>query len=273
MILRDVLRDVQQRLQLSGCESAARDARALTAHAVNIATDRLTLELGQSISDAQCAELERLVERRIAHEPVSRIIGKRLFWGRWFNITPDVLDPRGDTETLIARALELRFQNALDLGTGSGCIAIILAAETGAKVRATDVSRAALEVAKANALQLETSVDFFLSDWFDQVDGQYEVILSNPPYITAQEMSDLAPDVVQYDPHLALTPGGDGLSAYREIARGAPQFLTKGGRVLVEIGALQANDVTALFAAAGFENMTTHQDLDGKDRVVEAIWG
>ncbi len=272
MILGDVLRDVQQQLQASGCESAARDARVLTSHVVGIASDRLTLELGQALTVRQIAELNACIARRVAHEPVSRIIGKRLFWGRWFDITPDVLDPRGDTETLIALALEQPFENALDMGTGSGCIAITLAAETSARIEATDISQAALNIAQANALKFETNVEFYLSDWFDQVAGRYDLIVSNPPYITEQEMKELSPDVAQFDPHLALTPGGDGLAAYREIARSAPNYLTKGGRVLVEIGHRQAQDVCGLFAAVGFGNITTHQDLDGKDRVVEAFW-
>lgn len=270
MILRDLLRDATQTLKDGGITSAPRDARLLVACAAGIAPDRLTLELGQPVSADVVNVLNTLLERRSAHEPVSRILGKRLFWGRWFSITPDVLDPRGDTETLVALALQHPFHTALDLGTGSGCIAITLAAESAAQVTATDLSEAALRVAEANARSCEVELELLQSDWFQAVTGHFDLIVSNPPYISDDEMAELEPDVLNFDPHLALTPGGDGLDPYREIASHAKGFLTASGRVLVEIGHLQGPAVHALFKAQGFQKVVVHQDFEAKDRVVEA---
>lgn len=270
MILRDLLRLVQIDLTQGGIESAARDARLLVAAACDIKADRLTLEANSDVSDHMVVRAKHFAKARLSREPVSRILGRRLFWGRWFDITPDVLDPRGDTETLIALALGQSFETALDLGTGSGCIAITLATETSANVVATDISQAALKVAQQNASLHQAPVNFVHSDWFDDVAGRFDLIVSNPPYISEAEMSDLDPDVALFDPHIALTPGGDGLFPYRVIAQNARDFLTEEGRVLVEIGHKQARDVMRLFAEAGFVQVTCHRDLNGKDRVIDA---
>ena len=270
MILRDLLRLIQSDLTQGNIESAARDARLLVAAACDIKPDRLTLNADMSVSEDMVVLAKHYAQARLTHEPVSRILGRRQFWGRWFNITADVLDPRGDTETLIALALEHPFSSVLDLGTGSGCIAVTLACDTSAHVMATDISQAALRVAQDNASSHEAQVDFVLSDWFDKVEGLFDLIVSNPPYISETEMSELDPDVALFDPHIALTPGGDGLLPYRVIAEQAPAFLSKEGRVLVEIGHKQAKDVMNLFTVAGFAHVTCHRDLNGKDRVIEA---
>ncbi len=271
MILRDLLRLVQSELTQGGIESAARDARLLVAAACEIKPDRLTLEANSDVTETMVEMAQHYTKARLSREPVSRILGRRLFWGRWFEITPDVLDPRGDTETLIALALDVSFGSVLDLGTGSGCIAITLAAETSADVVATDISQAALKVAQQNASLHKAPVNFVHSDWFVDVAGRFDLIVSNPPYISEAEMSDLDPDVALFDPHIALTPGGDGLLPYREIAAQAPKYLTDRGRILVEIGHKQARDVMGFFEDAGFAQVTCHRDLNGKDRVIEAL--
>ena len=271
MILSDLLRLVQSDLTQGGIESAARDARLLVAAACDIKPDRLTLEANSDVTEAMIEMAQHYTKARLSHEPVSRILGRRLFWGRWFDITPDVLDPRGDTETLIALALEKPFETALDLGSGSGCIAITIATETSADVVATDISQAALNVAQHNASIHEAQITFQHSDWFDRVEGRFDLIVSNPPYISETEMSDLDPDVALFDPHIALTPGGDGLLPYREIAGQAQKYLTDRGRILVEIGHMQARDVMGFFEDAGFAQVTCHRDLNGKDRVIEAL--
>lgn len=261
------------RLAAAGVADAARDARLLLAHAMGIAPDRLMLALHDPLPPEAAQRFEAALAARAARQPVSQITGQRQFWGRSFRVTPDVLDPRPETETLIAAALEAPFARVLDLGTGSGAILLTLLAERpGAQGLAVDLSPAALAVAQGNAaaLGLADRASFHLSDWFAAVDGRFDLIVSNPPYIAQDEMGDLSPEVRDWEPHLALTPGGDGLAAYRAIAAGALAHLVPGGRLLVEIGPRQGQAVAALFAGAGLQAPRILPDFDGRDRVVAA---
>lgn len=270
------LRAAVARLAAAGVPDAPRDARILLAEALRIGADRLTLHLADPLDDEASARLARMVARRVAREPVSHILGRRMFWGREFRVTPDVLDPRPETETLIAAALASPFTRVLDLGTGSGAILLSLLAEhPGATGLGVDLSPAALAVASGNAraLGLDGRAEFALSDWFAGVTGIFDLIVANPPYIAEAEMDDLAPEVRDHEPRMALTPGGDGLDAYRAIAAGLGPHLAPGGRVLVEIGPTQGSAVSALLAAAGLESPRILPDLDGRDRVVTAKAG
>lgn len=213
------------------------------------------------------------VARRAKRVPVSQITGRRAFWTSEFRVTPDVLDPRPETEALICLALTEPFTRVLDLGTGSGCILLSLLKERPTATGVgTDISAAAVLVAGENAERMGVTkrVVLPLSNWFDDVGGQFDLIVSNPPYIAAEEMAGLAPEVRDHEPRAALTDEGDGLTAYRKIAAGAPDHLKPGGRLIVEIGPTQAAAVKALFAAAGLEDAAVHPDLDGRDRVVSA---
>lgn len=275
MIVQTVLRAAVQRLTAAGIDGAARDARVLIAAALGVEPSRVTLIAGDTMSDAARDRFDQMIGDRISRRPVSRILGRRSFWGRDFIITDDVLDPRGDTETLIAAALRQSAQHVLDLGTGSGSIAITLAAETPTLTCvATDISTAALDVAAQNAARHGVSdrVRFVHGSWFEPVTGTFDLIVSNPPYISDAEMQGLAPEVALFDPKMALTPGGDGLDPYRVIAQTAPRFLAAHGKVIVEIGHTQARDVTQIFEQAGFANIETLQDFEQKDRVVAANW-
>ena len=212
-----------------------------------------------------------LVRRRVAREPLSHLVGYRDFYAHRFLVSADVLDPRPDTETLIVTALEDQVSNVLDLGTGSGCILLsLIAARKGAKGIGADVSVEALSVAQKNCanLELETRASFIQSDWFDAITGQFDLIVSNPPYIALDEMDDLQPEVRLHEPRLALTDEADGLTAYRIICRDAPAHLTPGGRLIVEIGPTQAAAVSKLMSDAGLINIRVVPDLDGRDRVV-----
>lgn len=271
--LREALAAAARQLDAGGIDGAARDARLLLAHAAGLSPDRLTLHLGDPLDPDMSARLDRALAARLARRPVSQIVGGRLFWGRWFTVTGDVLDPRPETETLIAAALERPFLRVLDLGTGSGAIVLTLLAERAAATGlGVDISAPALAVAQANAraLGLQARADFLHSDWGAGVAGCFDLIVSNPPYIAADEMAGLAPETRLWEPHLALTPGGDGLDAYRIIAAQAPALLTPGGRLLVEIGPTQAPAVAALFADAGLVDPQLRRDLDGRARVVGA---
>jgi release factor glutamine methyltransferase len=202
---------------------------------------------------------------------MAQITGERLFWGRSFRVTGATLDPRPETEVLVAAALAEPFARVLDLGTGTGCILLsLLADRPGTAGLGVDVSPAALAVAVENAARLGVVAEFRLSDWFAGVAGRFDLIVSNPPYIAAAEMAGLAPEVRDWEPHLALTPGGDGLDAYRAIAGGVAAHLEPGGRLLLEIGPTQAAEVAALLAAAGLAGIEVLADLDGRDRVVAA---
>ena len=223
-----------------------------------------------AMAHGQEADFLRLIDRRAVREPMSHLLGYRDFWEHRFEVTGDVLDPRPETETLVAAALEVPFTRVLDLGTGSGCILLsLLAARPDAAGLGIDVSEAALSVARRNRarLELETRAEFTVSDWFAAVDGAFDLIVSNPPYIAAAEMDGLEPEL-SYEPRMALTDEGDGGSAYREVTAGAPAHLTQGGWLMVEVGAGQADDVASLFSSAGFVNLMTRPDMDGRPRVI-----
>jgi len=217
---------------------------------------------GQSLAD--------MVARRCRGEPMSHILGYRDFWEHRFEVTADVLDPRPETETLVAAALEDGFERVLDLGTGTGCILLsLLAARPAARGTGTDLSQAALAVAARNAERLGVAerVALVLSDWWNAVDGPFDLIVSNPPYIAADEMAGLQRELA-FEPRMALTDGADGLTAYRAIVAGAPARLAPGGRLMLEIGPTQGPAVRALMQAAGLERVRIAPDLDGRDRVV-----
>ena len=272
MTAAEALRFAVPLLKAAGIEDAAKDARLLLAYAMAITPDRLTLYLADPLSAEAKAIFDTAIKARESRQPASQIIGHRRFWRHTFAVTPDVLDPRPDTEILVAAALERPFARILDLGTGSGCILLSclldMAQSTGT---GTDISASALNVARANAATLGvTRATFLQSDWCQAVTGHYDLIVANPPYIAADEMPTLAREVRDWEPHLALTPGGDGLRAYRIIAAQIPAHLIPGGRLMVEIGATQATAVTALFAAQGLTRVVIRQDYDGRDRVVMA---
>jgi release factor glutamine methyltransferase len=262
------------RLREAGIDGAARDAQLILADVLRVEVMRLSLERDMDVPPADMVEFEDMLDRRIAREPVSKIIGRRAFWGRDFTVTRDVLDPRPETETLIAEALAGPVPSRiLDLGTGSGILAITLLAEwREAFAVATDLSKAALKVAARNAILngVDNRLTFITSDWFAGVRGRFDLIVSNPPYIAADEMPSLSPEVLGFDPQMALTPGGDGLAPYRIIAARALKHLDPGGRILVEIGYRQGRAVCEVFEDAGLEEVRCRPDMDGRDRVVSA---
>jgi release factor glutamine methyltransferase len=258
--------------ETNGIDGAAREARLLLAHLMKVDPGRMTL-LAQDPLDPDLLEMALAQGSRRANgrEPLSHILGYREFWGRRFHVDGRVLDPRPETEMLVAAALEAPYSEVLDLGTGSGCIVLTLLAERPYAVGiAVDVSERALAVAEENAKTIGVSgrVEFMKSHWFNAVGGRFDLIVSNPPYIAASEMAGLAPEVRDHEPHVALTPGGDGLDAYRAITAGAPMHLIPGGRLIVEIGPSQASAVSAMFTAVGLTQVAVTRDLDGRDRVI-----
>ncbi len=259
-----------RKLDAAGIASAPRDCRILLAHALGVPVDRLSIERPEVLSPDEAQRFGGLVSRRAAGEPVSHLVGRRAFFGRDFIVTPDVLDPRPETETLVAAALEKPFRKVLDLGTGSGAILISLLAERPeARGVGTDMSAEAVLVAGENAAAIGV-VDRLilpLSDWYDDVGGHYDLIVSNPPYVALVEMAGLEPEL-SHEPRMALTDEGDGLSCYRTICAGAPNHLTPGGWLMVEIGPSQGAAVAAMMREAGLHEVEIRPDLDGRDRVV-----
>lgn len=261
------------RLRAAGVTDPARDARLLLAHAARIEASRVTLIAPEDLAPEIEERYDQLIALRAVRVPVSHLLGEREFYGRRFKVSRDVLDPRPETETLIEAALAEPFQRVLDLGTGSGCILVTLLAER-AETRGTgvDLSESACLQASANAVlhRVQARCDICQSDWFSNLSGEFDLIVSNPPYIADAEFETLSPDVRLHEPKMALTDGGDGLGAYREIAAGVMKYLTPKGRIMVEIGPTQAEDVSLLFDRAGLEPSRILRDLDGRDRVMVA---
>ena len=273
MKLQRVLADTALRLSHSGIESAARDARVLTAYALEVPISDLSLKINDKVSSNIISKLEKLILRRINREPISKILGRREFWGRTFSINKNVLDPRGDTETLIDYVIEKPVKKVLELGTGSGVIAVTLAcAWKEVQVTAVDISEDALLLAQINAekFNVENKIQFLKSDWFENVEGIFDMIISNPPYIGWVEQDKISAEVKKYDPEIALFAGYDGFDAYKKIIPSLSKFLNKDGLVVLEIGASQSSQVKDIMNSSGFFDVEILKDLSGKERAVAA---
>jgi release factor glutamine methyltransferase len=272
----DAMREAALRLSAIGIENPHRDARLLLAHALGIEPVDVLARDSDAIDGAMLAVFEAAIQRRLAGEPVSRIRGWREFYGRRFSVTPDVLDPRPETELLVAFALKHlpHGGRVLDLGTGSGCILVsILAERSDATGVGLDLSSHALHIAAANAQVhgAASRASFVLGDWpFAETFAPFDLVVSNPPYIADSEAPRLARDVLAHDPHLALFGGADGLRDVRAIAALAPRLLKPGGAIAIEIGLGQAGAATTLLDDAGLVASAPLPDLAGIDRVVIA---
>jgi release factor glutamine methyltransferase len=269
---------------LAGIESGMTDARALIGAALRLSRAQLLAQSDRLLEPREIAAIDALAARRMKREPVSRILGRKEFWSLMLDVTPDVLVPRPDTETLIEAALDyvvrggLRLEplRILDIGTGTGALMLALLQELpNARGVATDVSVAALHVARGNAerLKLASRCSFVACNLADGVQGRFDLIVSNPPYIARGAIASLDPEVRDFDPRLALDGGADGLDAYRAIAASVPPLLAPGGRLIMELGVGQAPPVTALFEATKFIVLSIRNDLGGIARALIAKIG
>ncbi|WP_347822340.1 peptide chain release factor N(5)-glutamine methyltransferase [uncultured Planktomarina sp.] len=260
-----------QRLSGAGIEEFRREARILLAFVVGLDPLQVSMRLEEVLNAEQSAKLEAALRSRVARVPMSHILGYRDFYEHRFIVTPDVLDPRPETEELVARALSAPFENVLDLGTGSGCIILSLLAEnSSARGLAVDQSAQALEVARRNAenLRLTDRLRFCRSDWCQELSAeQFDLIVSNPPYIHPAALKGLSPEV-HHEPISALTDNIDGLSHYATIAHQAHGFLAPQGRLLFEIGYDQGAAVAEILRKEGYGDITILEDLDHRPRVV-----
>lgn len=259
-------------------ETPQLDARLLLCHAAGLTHEAYVAGLDDALAPDAAARFGTYVERRLAGEPVSRIIGFREFYGRPFCIDQSTLDPRPDTETVIEAALAMVDCEApldiLDLGTGSGCILVTLLAELPKVIGlGIDKSLPALEIARANAqiLGVGDRANFVAGDWLEPIDGTFDLVVANPPYLSVADMAALSPEVRDHDPKAALDGGRDGLSAYRRIAPQLRKALRPGGFALFEVGQDQAQAVLRLLAESGLEvgeGQNLWRDLAGRPRVV-----
>ena len=262
-------------LERANIENAALDARVLLQHATRRSWAEVFEDEAEIAAPGEIAAFNEMIARRVAHEPVAQIIGAKEFWSLEFKVTPATLIPRPESEHLVERALELIPRNShgrvLDLGTGTGCLLISLLKErthmTGLGV---DISAEALEVAKSNAISsaVVQRCAFVQSDWTENVVGEFDLVLANPPYLTEEEFESAAPEVRDHEPRLALTPGTDGLAAYEAIAKGLTKVLTPGGFAVLELGIDQARRVHALLKSAGLDSIGIGLDLAGRERVI-----
>lgn len=252
MTIREALRLAAARLEQAGVPDADVDAAYLLASVLKEDTLAMRINGHRELAAPQRAAFDALCDRRAVREPLQYILGETEFMGLTFHVEPGVLIPRADTEILVEKALAWMKPGArvLDIGTGSGAIAVSLA-KLGrqAQVTAVDVSDRALEIARQNAKRNGATVEFVKSDCFSALKGRkYDMIVSNPPYISENEMRGLMPEVTR-EPELALFGGADGLDFYRRISREAPEYLNEGGCLLFEIGWLQKDAVSALVKA------------------------
>jgi release factor glutamine methyltransferase len=270
---------VRDRFRAANIDTPELDARLLAQHIFKLDAMALVRREREAISPEWAEGLEAAAQRRLSGEPISRILGEREFWGMSFALNEATLDPRPETELLVADAIAFaqtkRSPRIVDLGTGTGAIAIsILSALPKAEAVATDVSKEALAAAKMNAERHNVAdrISFHLGPWWQAVPHaeMFDLIVSNPPYIASEQIAALQPEVRLFDPKLALDGGWDGLEPYRAIAAGAARRLNPGGQILLEIGATQAETVSRIMARVGFDHIEVQKDLTGLDRLVLA---
>jgi release factor glutamine methyltransferase len=266
-------------LRRAGTETARLDAEVMLA--VACGRSRAEVLSGAAVPgpDAR-ARFRAMLTRRAEREPLAYIVGHKEFFSLDFEVTPAVLIPRPETETLVEAALKFVAAHpqahVLDIGTGSGAIAVAIAANAPrARLTATDISESALDVARRNAASHRCAerIDFVRADLFPPARSKFDLIISNPPYIPSAAIAALEPEIERYEPRAALDGGIDGLRCYRTIAAGATRHLASGGAVMVEVGAGQAAGVVALFPRAQFSKIDTVRDLAGIERVVRAQMG
>lgn len=267
-----------RRFVAAGIDTPRLDARMLVAHILDIRPQDIPIRSDMPLTADQADALEEMARRREAREPVSRILGRRGFWSIDLAVSADTLDPRADTETLVEAVLEavpdrMAPLRILDLGTGTGCILLALLSEfpaaTGVGI---DIAEGAVSTAQANArdLGLADRTAFHVVDWTMglEIGGDFDIVVSNPPYIPDGVIAGLEPEVRAFDPMRALAGGTDGLDAYRVLAPLVASRVRSGGLVAFEVGIGQADDVSALLVRAGFEIVWNRADLAGVDRCV-----
>ena len=269
-----VLTDATGRLDAGGIENARGEARLLLSNVLGFGVVKVIGYPELEIDVDGLIAFEAALSRRVRREPMSHVLGKREFWSLNFRVTPDTLDPRPDSETLVEAVLERAVERerpyrVLDLGTGTGCLLLAILSElpnaTGIGV---DIVPATLDVARENsaALDLDKRSEFRLTEWDAGLDGKFDIVVSNPPYIPTGELDGLEPEVARFEPRLALDGGIDGLSEYRALAPVIARRLRGQGTAIIELGAGQSGPVTEIMTGAGFHVCGQRHDLGGEIR-------
>ncbi|TWT08727.1 peptide chain release factor N(5)-glutamine methyltransferase [Reyranella sp. CPCC 100927] len=274
----ELVQSVARRLEDVGITEGRLEARLLLGEAADWTLEKIVAERDTPLESGVVARVERLAARRLAREPMSHVLGWREFWSLRFKVTSDVLTPRPDSETLVEavmralpdRAAKLRL---LDLGVGSGCLLLSLLHELPqASGVGIDRSARALVVARQNAraLDLAGRAELRAGDWGDGIEEVFDIVVSNPPYVPSDDIETLDPEVSEHEPWLALDGGADGLDCYRRLAGQLGYLVRPGGIVALEVGKGQAAVVARLIRAAGFIDVSTHNDLAGIPRAILA---
>ncbi|AAY62195.1 protein-(glutamine-N5) methyltransferase, release factor-specific [Rickettsia felis str. Pedreira] len=301
--IKQVLSKASDKLNKIGISSSQLEARILLRYVINKPIEYLLINLDEQLNEVEIEAFEKLLERRLKHEPIAYIIGIKEFYSREFIVNKHVLIPRADTEVLVdvcvhksslratkrsvaisgilskiasstpmASSRNDEYTKILELGTGSGCIAISLLCELpNARVVATDISLDAIEVARNNALKYHVTdrIQIIHSNWFENLGKQkFDVIVSNPPYISTDEKPEMALETLNHEPYIALFAEEDGLQAYRIIAENAKKFLKPNGKIVLEIGFKQEEAVTQIFLSNGYNIESVYKDLQGHSRVI-----
>lgn len=275
----DILAEARHRLADAGIADPATDARLLVAGLLKLSPTEMLTRAGTPLAPQEADTIRDAITRRLAREPVHRILGEREFYGLPLSLSPGTLEPRPDTEILVDTMLPYLRDLAkadgrihiLDLGTGTGAICLALLSECPeASGVGSDISADALGTARSNAErnQLQDRFEAVQSNWFENIQGFFHAIVSNPPYIASNVIHNLAPEVTKFDPAAALDGGPDGLDAYRAIAKDAAKFMKPEGILGLEIGYDQRNDVTTVFEAKGFKCLKSVKDYGQNDRVL-----
>ena len=274
ILVKDFVKENTNKLDAAGISDASVDIWLLLEHFADIKKSEYFANQDMQISKVQADQIEEAVEKRIDHIPLQHIIGETEFMGLTFKVNEDVLVPRFDTEILVDEVVKYvgdEYLKVLDMCTGSGCIAITISDMCdNVTVVASDISKDAIEVAKENNQLNQTDVTFVESDLFENVEGMFDVIVSNPPYIKTDEIENLQEEVKLHDPKLALDGGESGLDFYRKIVEQSKDHLKTNGMIFFEIGFDQAEEVSNILKANGYHDIVVKKDLSGLDRVVIA---
>lgn len=303
-VLKDVLDELKLKFRKKGIDTFSLDAQLIIMEVINISRAKLLTYPEMEISEEQYNKIAAMAQLRLKDMPMQYILGHCEFMGIEFYVNEHTLIPRGDTEILVEQAIatindsgfnfglqesdagpnEVRYDSfarkncpdfdnkycVLDIGTGSGAIAVSIAKYTDAEVTAVDISEGALEIAERNAEYNNVNVKFIKSDLFENVEGRFDMIVSNPPYIETNVISTLEPQVKEYEPHTALDGGEDGLYFYKKIVQNCHKYLNCGGHIMFEIGYNQGKALTQILENADFSDIEVKKDLAGLDRLVIA---
>jgi len=274
----ELKRALTQRLRQHDIERPDMEARLLLEHITGLSATDMIVNSDNDVDPKHMAGLEALVTRRLSGEPIDHIFGYKDFYGRRFIISDQVLSPRPETEGVVDESLKciknIERPTILELGVGSGAIIVTLLAERpSSQGTGVDISEAAVEIARQNGSGFDVMdrLEILHSDWFENVTGQFDLIVSNPPYITHAAMGKLSQEVKGFDPDIALRGGPDGLDPYRHILKRVKHYLKPEGSIVFEIGYDQGQSVKALCRDTGFDSVRCVQDLSGQDRVIIAM--